>query len=83
VTIVDTGPGWAEGFAKALFDFVSEGKQKATGLGLTLAWSVARQHDGDVKLISSRAGETIFRFNCIAALTGIDEEPLISTKPRC
>jgi len=62
VTIVDSGPGVAEGIRESLFDpFVSQGKQKGTGLGLTLAWSVAREHDGDVKLVSSRAGETIFR----------------------
>jgi nitrogen-specific signal transduction histidine kinase len=51
-----------ESIRESLFDpFVSQGKQKGTGLGLTLAWSVAREHDGDVKLVSSREGETIFR----------------------
>jgi len=38
-------------------------------LGLTLAWSVAREHDGDVKLVSSRAGETIFRLTLVRHLT--------------
>jgi len=62
VTIVDSGPGVPNGIRDSLFDpFVSEGKQKGTGLGLTLAWSVAREHDGVVRLVSSRAGETIFR----------------------
>jgi signal transduction histidine kinase len=62
VTIVDSGPGVAEGIRNSLFDpFVSQGKQKGTGLGLTLAWSVAREHGGEVKLTSSRPGETIFR----------------------
>lgn len=62
VTIVDSGPGVAEEIRDSLFDpFVSQGKQSGTGLGLTLAWSVAREHDGEVKLVSSRAGETIFR----------------------
>jgi len=62
VTIVDSGPGVPEEIRDSLFDpFVSQGKQKGTGLGLTLAWSVAREHDGEVKLVSSRAGETIFR----------------------
>jgi signal transduction histidine kinase len=62
VTIVDSGPGVAEGIRESLFDpFVSQGKQKGTGLGLTLAWSVAREHDGEVKLVSSRMGETVFR----------------------
>jgi nitrogen-specific signal transduction histidine kinase len=40
---------------------VSNGKQSGTGLGLTLAHAVAREHGGAVTLVSSRAGETIFR----------------------
>jgi signal transduction histidine kinase len=61
VTIIDSGPGVPEEIRESLFDpFVSQGKQRGTGLGLTLAWSVAREHGGDVSLVSSRAGETIF-----------------------
>jgi signal transduction histidine kinase len=62
VTISDSGPGVAEGIRESLFDpFVSLGKQKGTGLGLTLAWSVAREHDGSVQVVSSRPGEAVFR----------------------
>jgi signal transduction histidine kinase len=62
VTIADSGPGVAQGIRETMFDpFVSQGKQKGTGLGLTLAWSVAHEHGGDVRLVSSREGETIFR----------------------
>jgi signal transduction histidine kinase len=62
VTITDSGPGVADGIRDSLFDpFVTEGKQKGTGLGLTLAWSVAREHDGNVQLVNSRPGETVFR----------------------
>lgn len=62
VTILDSGPGVAERIRESMFDpFVSQGKQKGTGLGLTLAWSVAREHDGEVRLVSNRAGEAIFR----------------------
>lgn len=62
VTITDSGPGVPEGIREILFDpFVSQGKQKGTGLGLTLAWSVAREHGGDVKLVSSQMGKTVFR----------------------
>jgi signal transduction histidine kinase len=62
VTITDTGLGVAEGIRENLFDpFVSLGKQKGTGLGLTLASSVAREHDGSVEVVSSRPGEAVFR----------------------
>jgi signal transduction histidine kinase len=69
VSILDSGPGVAEGIRESLFDpFVSQGKHKGTGLGLTLAWSVAREHGGDVKLISHRAGETAFRLTVARAI---------------
>jgi signal transduction histidine kinase len=62
VTITDSGLGVAEGIRESMFDpFVSMGKQKGTGLGLTLAWSVAREHDGTVQVVSSRPGEAVFR----------------------
>jgi signal transduction histidine kinase len=62
VTITDTGLGVADGIRESLFDpFVSLGKQKGTGLGLTLAWSVAREHNGSVEVVSSRPGEAVFR----------------------
>ncbi len=71
VTIVDSGPGVPEAIRESLFDpFVSQGKQRGTGLGLTLAFSVAREHGGDVKLVSSRAGETVF---CLTVARHIPE----------
>lgn len=62
VTVSDSGPGVPEEILESLFDpFVTSGKQKGTGLGLTLAWSVAREHEGNVQLVSNRPGETVFR----------------------
>ena len=62
VVITDNGAGVAEDIRESLFDpFVSQGRQKGAGLGLTLAFCVAQEHGGDVKLISSRPGETVFR----------------------
>jgi signal transduction histidine kinase len=70
VTIVDSGPGVAEGIRESLFDpFVSQGKQRGTGLGLTLAWSVAREHGGEVRLVSNRSGETVFRLTVARDMT--------------
>lgn len=64
VTVRDTGPGVSDAIRHTLFEaFVSDGKQKGTGLGLTLAHSVAQDHNGIVELLSSRPGETIFRLS--------------------
>jgi signal transduction histidine kinase len=61
VNVIDSGQGVPESIRNSLFDpFVSEGKQKGTGLGLTLAHCIAVEHGGEVVLISSRPGETIF-----------------------
>jgi signal transduction histidine kinase len=64
VVVSDNGPGVAASIRGSLFDpFVSEGKQKGTGLGLTLVASVAAEHGGKVTLASSRLGETVFRLS--------------------
>jgi signal transduction histidine kinase len=62
--VADNGDGVTDQIRGTLFDpFVSEGKQKGSGLGLTLAQCIAREHGGDVTLLSSRPGETIFRLS--------------------
>lgn len=61
-TVTDNGPGVSENIRSSLFEpFVSEGKQKGTGLGLTLAQCIATEHHGAVVLVSSRLGETVFQ----------------------
>lgn len=62
VNVTDNGVGVPESIRHNLFEpFVSEGKQKGTGLGLTLAHCIAAEHGGEVVLLSSRPGETIFQ----------------------
>lgn len=62
VSVTDNGAGVPEIVRESLFDpFVSEGKQKGTGLGLTLAHCIAMEHGGEVVLLSTRPGETIFQ----------------------
>jgi signal transduction histidine kinase len=64
--VVDNGEGVPENIRNSLFQpFVSEGKQKGSGLGLTLAHCIAIEHGGDVILVSSRPGETIFRMSVV------------------
>ena len=60
--VMDNGEGVPESIRTTLFQpFVSEGKQKGSGLGLTLAQCVAAEHGGDAILVSSQPGKTIFR----------------------
>lgn len=62
IDVTDNGPGVPDSIRGSLFQpFVSEGKQKGTGLGLTLVHRIAQEHGGDVSLISSVPGETIFQ----------------------
>ena len=62
LNVIDNGAGVPEKIRESLFEpFVSEGKQKGTGLGLTLANRIATEHGGEVTLLSSRTGETIFQ----------------------
>jgi signal transduction histidine kinase len=62
INVTDNGPGVPTNIRKNLFEpFVSEGKQKGTGLGLTLAHCIALEHGGEVVLLSSCPGETIFQ----------------------
>jgi signal transduction histidine kinase len=62
--VTDNGVGVPENIRHTLFEpFVSEGKQKGSGIGLTLAHCIAAEHGGEVILVSSRAGETIFRMS--------------------
>ena len=70
VNVIDNGPGVPNNIRKSLFEpFVSEGKQKGTGLGLTLAHCIALEHGGEVVLLSSRPGETIFQMKVARGLS--------------
>jgi signal transduction histidine kinase len=69
LNVADNGPGVPEKIRGSLFEpFVSEGKQKGTGLGLTLAHCIAADHGGAVILVSSSPGETIFEMKVARGL---------------
>lgn len=62
ISVVDNGQGVPDAVRETLFDpFVSEGKQKGTGLGLTLVQTIAQEHGGTIELGSSEPGRTVFR----------------------
>ena len=76
IEVKDNGEGVPENIRHTLFDpFISEGKQKGSGLGLTLAQCIAREHGGDVTLVSSRPGETIFRMSISRGLAEAPAPP--------
>jgi signal transduction histidine kinase len=63
VEVSDNGEGVPQNIRSTLFEpFVSEGKHKGSGIGLTLTQTVASEHGGNVALISSETGKTVFRF---------------------
>ena len=75
VNVIDNGQGVPNNIRKSLFEpFVSEGKQKGTGLGLTLAHCIALEHGGEVVLLSSRPGETIFQMKVARGTPAPDDE---------
>jgi signal transduction histidine kinase len=62
--VKDNGDGVPAGIRDTLFEpFVSEGKHKGSGLGLTLTQCIATEHGGNVALLHSRPGETVFRMS--------------------
>jgi signal transduction histidine kinase len=66
VCVTDNGIGIPDSIKENLFEpFVSEGKQKGTGLGLTLVQRVALDHGGDTRVVSSIAGETMFEMSIL------------------
>lgn len=66
IEVTDDGAGVPPDIRSSLFQpFVSQGKQKGSGLGLTLAHCIAAEHGGYLVLVSSRPGQTVFRM-CIA-----------------
>jgi signal transduction histidine kinase len=79
VEVRDNGHGVSPAIRQTLFEpFVSEGKQKGSGLGLTLTQTIAVEHGGNVVLVASRPGETVFR---LSISRGGDEQTTV-TLPR-
>jgi signal transduction histidine kinase len=75
VSVIDNGPGVPAKIRASLFEpFVSEGKQKGTGLGLTLAHCISLEHGGQVTLLSSRPGETIFQMRVAREFPALEQQ---------
>ncbi|MGD0734871.1 MAG: ATP-binding protein [Terracidiphilus sp.] len=79
IEVTDNGDGVPVGIRNTLFDpFISEGKQKGSGLGLTLTQCIAVEHGGNVTLVRSSPGETVFRMS----ITRSGDAPLTLTSTR-
>jgi signal transduction histidine kinase len=62
IRIRDNGPGVPESIRDKLFmPFVSFGKERGTGLGLTVAQKIMQEHGGSIALESSAPGSTVFK----------------------
>ena len=82
MSVIDNGDGIPESIRNSLFEpFVSEGKQKGTGLGLTLAHCIAVEHGGEVVLLSSIPGETIFQMTVAREIQTPNTSSVSATDP--
>ncbi len=61
VLIRDNGPGIPASVAESLFEpFRASTKRGGTGLGLAIARELVRQHGGDLRMVETSAGGTVF-----------------------
>jgi signal transduction histidine kinase len=62
IEIADNGPGIPQSVLGRLFEpFASAARAGGTGLGLAIARDLARAHGGDICLVSTGPGGTVFR----------------------
>ncbi len=61
ITVTDTGPGLPQKARRNLFAaFRGSARSGGTGLGLAIALELARAHGGDIELVESVGGHTVF-----------------------
>lgn len=60
ITVKDNGPGIAEEHIEHIFEPFYSTKTGGTGIGLPLSRQIMFLHGGDLKVLSTRAGNTIF-----------------------
>ena len=69
IRVADNGPGIPAQIRENLFQpFVSYGKEKGIGLGLTAVQKIMKDHGGEVSVESTGPGGTVFRL-CVPAGT--------------
>jgi two-component system sensor histidine kinase FlrB len=73
IFVVDDGPGIAADLRDRIFDPFFTSRSDGTGLGLSLARSIAHAHRGDVVLVDGNAGGTTFALRLPLAAALPDE----------
>ena len=77
VTVADNGPGIPDPIRESLFQpFVSYGKEKGVGLGLTVVQKIMQNHGGEVTIERTGPEGTVFK---LVFPAGIPEERLAKT----
>jgi len=62
VDVIDNGSGINKKIIKEIYEpFFTANKAGGTGLGLTTAKRIIKAHGGDLELLRSKHGETVFR----------------------
>jgi two-component system, cell cycle sensor histidine kinase and response regulator CckA len=79
LSVTDTGVGMDEETLQRIFEPFFSTKQKATGLGLSIAHSIVRQHDGWIDVDSEIGRGSTFRVYLPAVSS--DEKPEPAEKP--
>lgn len=69
IRMADNGPGIPESIRPNLFQpFVSAGKEKGIGLGLTVVQKIMQNHGGEVLVESTGPGGTVFKLSFPSAI---------------
>lgn len=65
VTVSDSGPGIGSEDRSRVFDafYTTKRENRGTGLGLYISRSIINKHEGDLRLVESEAGNTVFEIN--------------------
>ena len=61
ILVKDTGSGIPDEFREKIFDSFLSGSVGGSGLGLAISKRILRGHDGDLELVESTSGGTVFR----------------------
>lgn len=76
IDVADNGPGLSERARKNLFQpFAGSAKSGGSGLGLAIAQEMLRAHGGDLELLVSEPGRTVFRLSLPAFVRERREKP--------